>query len=326
MLFEHAESLVGNTPLVRLKKTEAACGIRAELYAKMECYNPLGSVKDRLAFALIEDAEKNGLLNPGSGQLVIEATSGNTGIGLAFMAARRGYQLILTMPASMSEERKKLLAYLGAGVVLTDPDRGMAGAVEAAGEIARETGGLIAGQFTSPANPAFHYRTTGPEIWRDLEGRVDVFVAGAGTGGTFTGVSRFLKEKNAGVKTVVVEPAESAVISGKPKGKHGIQGIGPGFIPDTLDVSLADEVITVTTEEAVETSRFIARTEGLLVGISSGAALAAAIKLLDSSERKNLRCAVVFPDTGERYLSTSLFNADYLKDNIVDYPEWRRLL
>lgn len=326
MHYDRAELLVGNTPLVRLAKTEAAYGLKAELFAKMENYNPLGSVKDRLAYALIEDAEKRGLLTPGSGQLVIEATSGNTGIGLAFMAVRRGYQLILTMPASMSEERKKLLAYLGARLVLTDPDRGMTGAVEAAEEIARETGGLIAGQFTNPANPAFHYRTTGPEIWSDMNGRVDVFVAGAGTGGTFTGVSRYLKEKNPSVKAVVVEPAESAVISGKPKGSHGIQGIGPGFIPDTLDVSLADEIVTVTTEEAIEMSRVIAQTEGFLVGISSGAALAAALKYLPLCGIEKPRCAVVFPDTGERYLSTSLFNADYLKDNIVEYPDWRRLL
>ena len=296
---------VGATPLVKLKKTSVRLGV--ELFAKLEAMNPLGSVKDRVALAMITDAEESGLLKPGS--VIIEPTSGNTGIGLAFLSANRGYRLILTMPESMSIERRKLLKHLGAELVLTPAAQGMKGAVGKAEEIQRNTpGAWMPNQFANPANSAMHRKTTGPEIWEQTEGQLDVFVAGVGTGGTITGVGRFLKEKNRQIKVVAVEPAASPVLSGGKPGPHKIQGIGAGFVPDILDRSVIDEIIQVENEEAVLQAREIARSEGILAGISCGAAMAGVFKIAEKPEYAGKRIVVVLPDTGERYLSTDLMS------------------
>ncbi|MCL1981146.1 MAG: cysteine synthase A [Proteobacteria bacterium] len=291
----------GNTPLVRL--TRLAAG--AELLAKVESMNPLGSVKDRVAVAMVDDAEQRGLLNPGG--TIVEPTSGNTGIGLAMVSAVRGYTLMLAMPESMSLERRKLLAHLGAHLVLTKASEGMAGAVARAREICAETpGAWMPDQFANPANPAIHWRTTGPEIWQQCEGRIDALVAGVGTGGTISGAGGFLKQCHPGMQVVAVEPAASPVLSGGLAGAHQIQGIGAGFVPDNLDCSLLDQIMTVEDEEAIHGARSLARTEGILCGISGGAALACALRLATLPGYAGKRIVVILPDTGERYLSTAM--------------------
>ena len=298
--------LIGHTPILQLANFAALYAPHAYLYAKLESFNPAGSVKDRVAKALIEDAEAKGLLKPGS--VIIEPTSGNTGIGLAAVAAARKYKIILTMPETMSVERRNLLKAYGAQVVLTPGAQGMKGAIAKAEELAREIpGGFIPGQFTNPANPSAHVATTGPEIWQDMDGQVDIFVAGVGTGGTITGVGKFLKGKNPNVRVVAVEPATSPVLSKGTPGPHKIQGIGAGFVPPVLDTAVYDEVIPVANEDAFQTGRNFARCEGNLVGISSGAALWAAVQLANRPENKGKRIVVLLPDTGERYLSTALF-------------------
>ena len=298
--------LIGKTPLLELSNYEKKHDLKAKVVAKLEYFNPAGSVKDRIALAMIDDAEQRGVLKPGS--VIIEPTSGNTGIGLASVAAARGYRMILTMPETMSVERRVLMKAYGAEIVLTEGAKGMKGAIAKAEELAAETpNSFIPGQFTNPANPAVHRATTGPEIWADTDGKVDLFVAGAGTGGTVTGVGEYLKSKNPNVKIVVVEPADSPVLSEGRPGPHKIQGIGAGFVPAILNTSVYDEIITVQNEDAFATSREIARTEGLLVGISSGAALWAATELAKRPEHAGKTIVVVFPDTGERYLSTALF-------------------
>lgn len=295
--------LIGRTPLVRLNSFSEN---GAEVVAKVESFNPLGSAKDRVGFAMIEDAEKKGLLKKGA--TVIEPTSGNTGVGLAFTCAVKGYKLILTMPESMSAERRALLAALGAELVLTPASEGMSGAIRRADELAAETeGSFIPGQFVNPANPEIHEKTTGPEIIADTDGKVDIFVSAVGTGGTLTGVGRALKKHNPDIKIVAVEPYDSPVLSGGKAGPHKLQGIGAGFVPDILDTALIDEIITVKTEEAYEAARKSASKEGVLVGISSGAALHAASLLAKRPENKGKRIVVLLPDTGERYLSTDLF-------------------
>lgn len=299
--------LIGNTPLVRLRRFSSSGG--AEILAKVEAFNPGSSVKDRIGLAMIEAAERDGHLAPGA--TIIEPTSGNTGIGLALVAAIKGYHMILTMPDSMSVERRKLLRALGAEIVLTDGKQGMLGAMETARRLAeRIPGSFVPGQFENPANPEVHYRTTGPEIWRDTEGRVDFFVAGVGTGGTVTGSGRFLKERNPDLRVIAVEPAESAVLSGEMAGSHMIQGIGAGFIPAVLDRSVVDEVIRVESLDAIKAARELSRSEGLLVGISSGAAAAAARIVAGRPESADKRVVVVLPDTAERYISTLLFYED----------------
>lgn len=298
--------LTGNTPLINLPRYAGATTVAAALYAKLECFNPAGSVKDRVAKALIEDAEKRGLLKPGA--VIIEPTSGNTGIGLAALGASRGYRVILTMPSTMSVERQKLLKAYGAEIVLTDGTKGMKGAIDKAHELAEKTpNSFIPNQFENPANPAAHYHTTGPEIWQDTAGKIDAFVAGVGTGGTISGVGKYLKEQNPAIRIVAVEPAGSPVLSGGKPGPHGLQGIGAGFIPKTLDTHIYDEIITVQNEDAFAAARLLAHTEGLLIGISSGAALWAATQLAKRPEYKNKKIVVLFPDGGERYLSTALF-------------------
>ncbi|HIY96222.1 MAG TPA: cysteine synthase A [Candidatus Borkfalkia excrementigallinarum] len=306
MLYENIAELVGKTPLMRLNGLQKKRGLRAEILAKLEYFNPTGSVKDRPALAMIEAMEREGKI--GADTLLIEPTSGNTGIGLAAVCAIKGYTLVLTMPETMSVERRKLLAAFGAKIVLTDGKAGMRGAIAKAEELhAQNKNSIICGQFVNPANPAAHYRTTGPEIWADCEGKLDFFVAGVGTGGTLGGTAKFLKEKDPSVKAVAVEPMQSAVLSGKPAGPHKLQGIGAGFVPEILDTSLIDEIIPVSDEDAFETGREIARTDGVFAGISAGAAVFAAVQLASRPENAGKRIAVVIPDTGARYLSTALF-------------------
>ena len=302
-----AEDLIGKTPLVEFSRVAKRFGLRARLLAKLEFLNPAGSIKDRVARAMVDDAERRGLLKPGG--TIIEPTSGNTGIGLALVAAVRGYRLVIVMPDSMSVERIRIMKAYGAEVVLTPGAQGMRGAIEKAEELkASLPGSVVAGQCVNPATASAHERTTGAEIWADTAGRVDFFVAGVGTGGTLTGAGRFLKSKNHALKVVAVEPATSAVLSGGEAGPHGLQGIGAGFVPEILDRSLIDEVFAVTDEEAYAASRLAGRVEGVLVGISSGAALHAAIELARRPENAGKNIAVVLPDTGDRYLSTPLFS------------------
>ena len=305
-VYEKITDLIGNTPLVELKNIEAANGLQATVLAKLEYFNPAGSVKDRIARAMIDDAEKKGLLKPGS--VIIEPTSGNTGIGLAAVAASRGYKIILTMPETMSMERRNLLKAYGAELVLTEGSKGMKGAIAKAEELAAETpDSFIPSQFTNAANPAAHLATTGPEIWNDTDGKVDIFVAGVGTGGTLSGVGEYLKSKNPNVKAVAVEPAGSPVLSKGTPGPHKIQGIGAGFVPETLNTDIYDEIIAVENEDAFATGRAIARKEGILVGISSGAAVYAALQLAKRPENKGKVIVALLPDTGDRYLSTPMF-------------------
>lgn len=305
-VYTKATDLIGGTPLLELTNYEKENNLSAKILAKLEYFNPAGSVKDRIAKAMIDDAEANGQLKPGS--VIIEPTSGNTGIGLASVAAARGYRIILTMPETMSVERRNLLKAYGAELVLTDGAKGMKGAIEKAKQLADETpGSFIPSQFTNPANPAVHRATTGPEIWNDTDGKVDIFVAGVGTGGTLTGVGEYLKSKNPDVKIVAVEPAGSPVLSeGKP-GPHKIQGIGAGFVPDTLNTKIYDEIIKIENEDAFATGRAIARKEGVLVGISSGAAVYAATILAKRPENEGKTIVALLPDTGDRYLSTPMF-------------------
>lgn len=304
--FKKITDLIGKTPLLELTNYEKAQGLSAVLLAKLELFNPAGSAKDRIAKAMIDDAEEKGLLSPDS--VIIEPTSGNTGIGLAAAAASRGYKVILTMPETMSVERRNLLKAYGAQLVLTEGAKGMKGAIEKAQQLAAEIPhSFIPSQFTNPANPNTHYRTTGPEIWQDTEGKVDIFVAGVGTGGTISGVGKYLKEQNPAIKIVAVEPAGSPVLSKGTPGPHGIQGIGAGFVPETLDTSIYDEIITVENEDAFKTGNTLARKEGLLVGISSGAAVFAAAQLAKRPENKGKVIVALLPDTGERYLSTPMF-------------------
>lgn len=299
-------NLVGNTPLFQLSGYAQHQACEAQLYAKLEFFNPAGSVKDRTALSLIEDGEKKGFLKPGA--VIIEPTSGNTGIALAALGTARGYQVILTMPDTMSVERQKLLKAYGARVVLTDGTKGMKGAIEKAHELSAQTpNSFIPNQFENPANPAVHYRTTGPEIWQQTNGKVDIFVAGVGTGGTISGVGKYLKEQTPNIRVVAVEPANSPVLSGGKPGPHGLQGIGAGFIPQTLNTKIYDEIVTVQNEDAFKSARLFAHTEGILIGISSGAALWAATRLAKRPENKNKNIVALFPDGGERYLSTALF-------------------
>ena len=307
-IYTAADQLIGRTPLLRLVRLEQQLGLNAVLLAKLESFNPAGSVKDRVAKAMLDDAEAKGLIGPGG--TIIEPTSGNTGIGLASVAAARGYRVIIVMPDTMSVERRQLMMAYGAELVLTPGARGMTGAIEKAKELAHETpGSFIPGQFENPANPDAHYRTTGPEIWQDTDGKIDLFVAGVGTGGTITGVSRYLKEQNPAIHVAAVEPADSPVLSGGKAGPHKLQGIGAGFVPDALDQNAYDEVLTVTTEQAFEASRALGRAEGVLAGISSGAALAGAIRLAKLPENAGKTIVTLLPDTGDRYLSTGLFTA-----------------
>ena len=304
-IYKSAYELIGKTPLLELSNIEKSLNLEAKIFAKIESFNPAGSVKDRVAIKMIEDYEAQGLINENT--VIIEPTSGNTGIGLASVCAAKGYKLII-MPDSMSVERRKLIASYGAELILTDGSLGMTGAIEKAEQLQKEIkGSIIAGQFTNPSNPQAHFETTGPEIYDDTDGNVDIFVAGAGTGGTVTGVGKFLKSKNENIKMVAIEPCNSAVLSGKEAGKHGLQGIGAGFIPVILDTSVIDEIITVAEEEAFESARLFAKSEGLLVGISSGAAIYGAIQLAKLPENKGKNIVVLLPDTGDRYLSTELF-------------------
>jgi len=308
-IFNSLTDLIGATPLLRLGSYESKNSLSAEILAKLEYFNPAGSVKDRIAKAMIEDAEAKGILKPGAA--IIEPTSGNTGIGLAAVAAARGYKVILTMPETMSAERRNLLKALGAELVLTEGAKGMKGAIEKADELAAKTpNSFIPGQFVNPANPEIHRKTTALEIWNDTDGKVDIFVGGVGTGGTITGVGEALKEKNPDIKIIAVEPSDSPVISGGTPGPHKIQGIGAGFIPDIFNADIVDEIITVANEDAFEASRKLSLSEGLLVGISSGAALYAATQVAKRPENKGKTIVVLLPDTGERYLSTDLYNSE----------------
>ena len=305
-IYGSADELIGKTPLMELKRIEEKFGLKAKIFAKLEYFNSAGSVKDRIAKAMIEDAEKNGALKKGA--VIIEPTSGNTGIGIAAVGTAKGYKVIIVMPETMSIERRKLIKAYGAEIVLTEGAKGMKGAIEKANELAKENkGAIVLGQFVNPANPKAHYETTGPEIFEDTNGAVDFFVAGVGTGGTISGVGKYLKEKIGGVKVVAVEPESSPVLSKGVAGAHKIQGIGAGFVPDTLDTGVYDEVITVSNEAAFETGRLIGTTEGVLVGISSGAALNAAIEVAKRAENAGKNIVVLFPDSGDRYLSTPLF-------------------
>lgn len=305
-VYKAISDLIGNTPLVELTHIEEKEGLDSRVVAKVEFFNPAGSVKDRIAKKMIEDAEKKGVIKPGA--TLIEPTSGNTGIGIASVAAAKGYKAIMTMPETMSVERRNLLKAYGAKVVLTDGKTGMKGAIAKAKELAATIpNSFIPSQFENPSNPQAHYESTGPEIWKDTEGKVDIFVAGVGTGGTVSGTGKYLKDQNPNVKVVAVEPATSPVLSEGHAGPHGIQGIGAGFVPNTLDTSVYDEVFTVTNEQAYETGRLIAHNEGMLVGISSGAATYAAIQIAKRPENKGKTIVVLLPDTGERYLSTPMF-------------------
>lgn len=306
--FDKITDLIGGTPILKLNNYIALNELPANIYAKLEYFNPAGSVKDRIAKAMIDDAEAKGALKPGA--VIIEPTSGNTGIGLAAVAASKGYRIILTMPETMSVERRNLLKAYGAELVLTDGAKGMKGAIAKAEELAQQIeGGFIPSQFTNNANPTAHFNTTGPEIWEDTDGKVDIFVAGVGTGGTVSGVGKYLKSKNPNVKVVAVEPAGSPVLSKGVAGPHKIQGIGAGFVPDTLDTKVYDEILPIANEAAFSNANDIAKTEGILVGISSGAALAAAIELAKREENAGKTIVALFPDTGERYLSTGVFNS-----------------
>ncbi len=305
-IYTSAEQLIGKTPLLELRNIEKEFDLSAKLVAKLEYFNPAGSVKDRVAKAMIDDAEARGVLRPGS--VIIEPTSGNTGIGLASVAAARGYRIIIVMPETMSVERRQLMKAYGAELVLTEGAKGMKGAIAKAEELAREIpGGFVAGQFVNPANPKAHFETTGPEIWEDTDGAVDIFVAGVGTGGTVTGVGRYLKSQNPAVRVVAVEPAGSAVLSTGVAGSHKIQGIGAGFVPEVLDTGIYDEIIPVKDEDAFALGKLIGRREGVLVGISSGAALWAAIELAKRPENAGKTIVALLPDTGDRYLSTPMY-------------------
>ena len=306
-IYKNAAELVGNTPLLEVGNIEKNLGLEAKVLVKLEYFNPAGSAKDRIALSMIEDAEEKGVLKPGA--VIIEPTSGNTGIGLASLAAIKGYKVILTMPETMSVERRNILKAYGAEIVLTEGSKGMNGAIAKAKELAEEyENSFIPGQFENPANPAIHRKTTGPEIWRDTDGKVDAFVSAVGTGGTATGTGSGLKEHNPNVKLIAVEPADSPVLSGGAPGPHKIQGIGAGFIPGVMDLSIVDEIIRIQNDDAFDTARKIAKTDGVLVGISAGAALYAATELAKRPEYEGKTIVVLFPDTGERYLSTSLFN------------------
>ena len=305
-IYRNITELVGRTPLLELANYDRRHGLDAVILAKLEAFNPAGSVKDRIALAMIDAAEASGRLTPDS--VIIEPTSGNTGIGLAAVATSRGYRIILTMPETMSVERRNLLKAYGAELVLTDGKKGMKGSIEKAEELAKSIpNSIIPGQFVNPVNPETHFKTTGPEIWRDTEGKVDIFVAGVGTGGTISGVGKYLKSQNPNIKVAAVEPDTSAVISGEPAGPHKLQGIGAGFIPDTLNTKVIDEIMKINTEEAYEAGKALPREEGFLVGISAGAALAAATKLAKLPENKGKNIVVVLPDSGDRYLSSEMF-------------------
>ena len=305
-IYGSVNELTGNTPLMEVRNIEKAEGLEARLLVKLEYLNPAGSAKDRVARAMIEDAEERGILKPGS--TIVEPTSGNTGIGLASIAASKGYHVILTMPDTMSVERRNILKAYGAEIVLTEGSKGMAGAIEKAEEIVRETeGSFLAGQFVNPVNPRAHYETTGPEIWRDTDGDVDIFIAGVGTGGTLSGTGRYLKEQNPDVRVIAMEPAGSPVLSGGKPGPHAIQGIGGGFIPDTLDTTVYDEVITIDDESCFERARQMGRLEGILIGISGGAALEAGVRVAKRPENRGKTIVVLLPDSGDRYYSTPIF-------------------
>lgn len=308
-IYQSADQLIGHTPLLELKRLGEKLGLEARLLGKLEAMNPAGSVKDRVARAMLDDAERRGAVKPGS--VIIEPTSGNTGIGLCAVAAARGYRVIIVMPDTMSAERRLLMKAFGAELVLTDGSLGMAGAIEKAGELQKDIpGSFIPGQFVNPANPAAHYDTTGPELWEDTGGGIDIFVAGAGTGGTITGAGRYLKKMKPGIKIVAAEPDSSPVLSGGKAGPHGIQGIGAGFVPEVLDVSVIDEITRVKDEDAFELARLMGRAEGFLVGISSGAALWAAVQQAKRPENKGRTIVALLPDGGDRYLSTGLYGEE----------------
>ncbi len=306
-IYRSAIDLIGNTPLVELTHIENALGLKAKILAKLEYFNPAGSVKDRIAKAMIEDAEKSGRLQPGG--TIVEPTSGNTGIGIAAIGTAKGYKVIIVMPETMSVERRKMIKAYGAEIVLTEGAKGMKGAIAKANELAEEMGAFLPGQFVNPANPKAHYETTAPELYRDTDGMIDCFVAGVGTGGTITGIGRYLKEKIPSVEIVAVEPASSPVLSEGKSGSHKIQGIGAGFVPDTLDTTVYDKVIPVSNEDAFAYAASVGKKEGFLVGISSGAALAAAVSLARKAEYEGKTIVVLFPDGGDRYLSTDLYQA-----------------